>query len=734
MNYKFKSFFLSLFTIVFLTSCSNFVESLQKNKPTGVEQQPPQNEQPQSQQPQVQPEVLYNITFDDFEYGEISSSKTTGIKAGEEIILSVEAEKGYVFKSLTVYNVQNKDVAIAQIVAGSSFKFTMPNSDVTVKVVFEAKPQEQTQQTTPDEQTQQPDNNEQSQQTGTEQQNQQTTPDDTSTQQTTPDDTTTQPPVPTGPVRYRVEHYQQDVDGSDTYELYAIQEKRGEAGSDTAASAKNYPGFTAVDFEQPKIAADGSTIVRIYYNRNTITYTFDPNGGNWDGSTDVVEVSGLFGAEVSIPQSPTRLGYVFNTWENNYATFNSPNQTVNALWIANTDTPYTLNIYSQKVEGDYSLESYVLYGTTDTTTSYEAGSRVGFDVVIQQTNIEPDGSGVLNVYWNRKSYTVSFDTNGGNPMENQQKLYMARISSIPVKDDWTFVNWYADSNFEHVFDLNNGIVEDITLHAYWVTDNVFYKFHEIVERLPAGTDGTFETDGEYVLFGDYPQSLLSDNRITVNENKSVKMGNMTVYGGNDGNLYYKYKNYDYTNYYKVEPIKWRVISRDENNMVVLLAEKILENMFFLEDPDYLFCTYGGSNVCGFLCEEFLYTAFTTSASNLIAYSQIDSLMTIIENDIILMEDSETNENKIYLLKYEDMLNNTIFPYNRNRIRTNTDFASRIRMNKDNKWWLRLPVYYTFGDEFAIVYGVDTNGRCSAFSEEDFMGVVPALSIFLPPAE
>lgn len=709
---KTKLFFISLLAILSLASCSNFVESLQKNKPTGAEQQGQQNGQDQSQKPQVQPEVFYNITFADFENGGISSSKTTGIKAGEEIILSVEAEKGYVFKSLTVYNAQNKDVAIAQIVAGSSFKFTMPNSDVTVKVVFEAKPQnqqtgteEQNQQTTPDEQTQQPDNNEQSQQTGTEQQN----------QQTTPDDTTTQPPAPTGPVRYRVEHYQQDVDGSDTYELYAIQEKRGEAGSDTAASAKDYPGFTAQAFEQPKIAADGSTIVRIYYNRKTITYTFNPNGGNWDGSTDVVEVSGLFGNVVNIT-NPVKIGYSM-TWSSTVPELFGPdNITYTANWTPNTNTPYRVRIYLQNIEGgdNYTLEKEeVLHGTTDTNTYYSATYINGFmtPFSINQENINADGSTILDIYYTRIAYTVTFVTNGGNSIENQQILYQASPTVIPVREGYTFCNWYYDSEFTNPYNTEDGISQNSTLYALWKDNSIKYEFHENIEILTGeNKNGTFGPDGDYVLFGDYPQSLISEN-VSVDENKLVKMGTMSVYGGSDGNLYYKKKD----KYYKVEPIKWRIISRDADNRAVLLAEKIMLRFQFLPH-EHIYNFF--ESVESFLIYDFLDVAFTSFAiNNRIVYSDVpDPCDPLYVYSI-----------KVFLFALDDIFENTsCFPSASSRIREFTECVlADVANPRTNWWWLN-----AFEDSLGKIWTVSDQGF-NYSREYGTGGIVPAITVKLP---
>ena len=85
----------------------------------------------------------------------------------------------------------------------------------------------------------------------------------------------------------------------------------------------------------------------------------------------------------------------------------------------------------------------------------------------------------------------------------------------------------------------------------------------------------------YVAFGDWPQTIKA-SEVTVDESKSKQMGMFTYYLGSDGNCYVKHND----DYYKVEPIVWRVLTEnylvpDENGQPVesgnslLLAEKIL---------------------------------------------------------------------------------------------------------------------------------------------------------------
>ena len=71
---------------------------------------------------------------------------------------------------------------------------------------------------------------------------------------------------------YTVNHWQENLDNSQ-YTLAETEVKNGTTGAMTEAAAKNYAGFTAQAFVQETIAADGSTVVDIYYRRNLYTAT-----------------------------------------------------------------------------------------------------------------------------------------------------------------------------------------------------------------------------------------------------------------------------------------------------------------------------------------------------------------------------------------------------------------------------------------------------------------------------
>ena len=78
---------------------------------------------------------------------------------------------------------------------------------------------------------------------------------------------------------YTVKHYQEKLDGTGYEEVEADEETlHGTTGEDTEANAKEYVGFTAQDVAQAKIAGDGTTVVEIRYDRNTMVVTWVVEG------------------------------------------------------------------------------------------------------------------------------------------------------------------------------------------------------------------------------------------------------------------------------------------------------------------------------------------------------------------------------------------------------------------------------------------------------------------------
>lgn len=109
---------------------------------------------------------------------------------------------------------------------------------------------------------------------------------------------------------YEVHHYLERLEG----EYLAVPDEkdnlRGETGAWTAAAAKSYDGFTPRKFAQEKIKANGSTVVEIFYDRNSylLTYKDSLSAGVYASQTY------KYGAAVTAIADPTKTGYTFTGW------------------------------------------------------------------------------------------------------------------------------------------------------------------------------------------------------------------------------------------------------------------------------------------------------------------------------------------------------------------------------------------------------------------------------------
>lgn len=246
-------------------------------------------------------------------------------------------------------------------------------------------------------------------------------------------------------VDFQIHHHLQDL-YDDEYSLHAdfITYGKGVTGSivpDGLAMTENeLPGFTALAYEKLTVAADGSTVVEIRYNRNYYLVSFDMNGGY--GTEPVYTRYGsLVGAN-----TPIRHGYVFEGWELvsyngetptaeqasmydiNSATINVPsaNLTYRARWTTQL-TRYTLVFWRENIDDN----GFSYWGSLDGLTAMSGSMISGSDRIsevggIDDENcftyndsltdknviVEGDGSTIINVYYTRNRYTITFKAPG----------------------------------------------------------------------------------------------------------------------------------------------------------------------------------------------------------------------------------------------------------------------------------------------------------------------------------
>lgn len=217
-----------------------------------------------------------------------------------------------------------------------------------------------------------------------------------------------------------------------------------------------------------------------------VKVTFNENYNNVSTTDVMYKYNTAEVKEGIFPADPVREGYTFKGWNTKAngtgtafgaKTIVTDDVTVYAQWKANTDTPYKVEHYQEKLDGTYELkETENLPGTTDTTATAVPKSYTGFTVdktvegTVASGNIAGNGSLVLKLYYTRNSYTVTFQPDNGDAATTATVKYddnVAEPATDPTKTGYTFVGWFADgANTAFDFDKTT-ITGNITLTAHW---------------------------------------------------------------------------------------------------------------------------------------------------------------------------------------------------------------------------------------------------------------------------
>lgn len=222
-------------------------------------------------------------------------------------------------------------------------------------------------------------------------------------------------------VDFTVKYYQQNVN-DDKYSLFETKTKQGytekpvsEYETGENGFAANYDGFTRLLYDDTAtIAADGSTVVELYYDRNYYLMNFDLDSGY-----GVEPIYARYGATINVG-TPTKPGYTFKEWTPAMPdTMPVNGGTYTAVWTVG-NAKYVVQYWQENANDDgYSyVEKADKIGTVGTTVNGSNDkSYQGFTYNNEKTDknitIKGDGSTVVNVYYDRNVYTVKFYSYSG---------------------------------------------------------------------------------------------------------------------------------------------------------------------------------------------------------------------------------------------------------------------------------------------------------------------------------
>lgn len=153
-------------------------------------------------------------------------------------------------------------------------------------------------------------------------------------------------------VDYTVIHYQQNLN-DDNYTEAERETKQGLTNSTVPDVAKKYDGFYALLYEKPAIAADGSTVVEVYYDRYYYLMNFDLDGGY-----GVEPIYARYGAPISVGE-PTKAGYSFTGWSLNGSDATTlpgempaENRTYKAIWQVDATAKVTVVFWGENADDE----------------------------------------------------------------------------------------------------------------------------------------------------------------------------------------------------------------------------------------------------------------------------------------------------------------------------------------------------------------------------------------------
>lgn len=137
--------------------------------------------------------------------------------------------------------------------------------------------------------------------------------------------------------------------------------------------------------------------------------------------------------------------------------------------------------------------------TDPTQTGYTFGGWYSDESLTDDWNFDTDtvtDDITLHAKWNMNQYTVTFNTNGGSAVKEQEIDYGGKVTKpeAPTQTGYTFAGWYSDANFNTPWNFDTNTVSgNMTLYAKWNINQYTVTFN---------TNGGSDVDSLSVGYGD----------------------------------------------------------------------------------------------------------------------------------------------------------------------------------------------------------------------------------------
>lgn len=344
---------------------------------------------------------------------------------------------------------------------------------------------------------------------------------------------------------YAVEHYLQNLDGA-TYHLHEVEDKVGKTDATAVAVPKNsYEGFhydegNANEVLSAKIENDGSTVLKIYYNRNKYNVTYIIDGANKPVSAPAGQTSVMYGETVQVEENLDVPGYVFSGWTNDAprtdpnwkeiipgGTFEMPaaDVVIAGFFTKATDVPYIVEHYLQNLDESFSdtpVETENFKGETGAFIRATPINFTGFTYDVNNISeknvvdgtIDPSGDTVLKLYYLRNKWKVSYEYHGvlpatppALPPTQTEIMYDADVTVADkvALDGYTFHGWRISDGLEEITHFTMPDHDVVLAGHFHPNDNVRYQIEHFYQdengeypEAPQEHEARFGTTGDSV--------------------------------------------------------------------------------------------------------------------------------------------------------------------------------------------------------------------------------------------
>ena len=197
---------------------------------------------------------------------------------------------------------------------------------------------------------------------------------------------------------YTVKHHLQklNADASDKVNGYEVpadgtENKTGTTGTLTTATSKIYTGFTAQSFDQKTIAGNGTTVVDIYYTRNSYDYVINhvEKGNPTNALAEAETGSAQYGASIPVTEKTNITGFTYESKDKANIVINTESNTATVY--------YTRNSYKVTYEYEGTIPTGASTLPAEATYQYEA------NVIVAANATAP---GYTFSGWDRQNFTM----------------------------------------------------------------------------------------------------------------------------------------------------------------------------------------------------------------------------------------------------------------------------------------------------------------------------------------